>query len=135
VFETGITQLATWQFIVLCLAISGMLKVAAMIIDYFFSKAKFYHLWTELLLPIAPFFVGGTIGRFMTSYPYPEGFASVSMRVLYGMVAGLLSGMVYRFIRKSIQIKVGLSDDTTTPAVSPAAPAVVVPVVPSVESK
>ena len=56
--------------------------------------------WREWILPAAPVVIGGLVAYFVSSYPYPEVFASSdTARVFFGLVAGGLAGYAYRFFK------------------------------------
>jgi len=94
----------SWQFLLFCLAIAAVTFVIRKVVEYFIldnpklpgNKAS--KLWRELLLPIGPVVGGALAGLVAVKYPYPEGISSVSGRVVFGLVAGLLSGLVYRVL-------------------------------------
>lgn len=85
-------------------------------------------LWKDLILPIAPVVGGALAGLVATKYPYPEGIISLSGRVIFGLVAGLLSTLVYRVITGMLKKTVGLDVDanvgaTNNPPNPPSPPA------------
>lgn len=96
--------LFSWQFLLFCLGIAAVTFVIRKLVEYFVldnSKLpgnKASKLWRELLLPIGPVVGGALLGLVAAKYPYPEGIDSVSGRVIFGLVAGLLSGLVYRVL-------------------------------------
>jgi hypothetical protein len=61
--------------------------------------AKESKLWKELLLPILPVVMGGLGGFIFKTYPYPDGLTTTGSRFLFGLVAGLLSGLFYRVVK------------------------------------
>lgn len=94
----------SWQFLLFCLGIAAVTFVIRKLVEYFvldnpkMPGNKASKLWRELLLPIGPVCGGALLGLVAGKYPYPEGIHSVSGRVIFGLVAGLLSGLVYRVI-------------------------------------
>jgi hypothetical protein len=73
-------------------------------IEFFLDKDwvpanKTSKFWKEVFLPILPVVLGPSVSYFATMYPYPEGFSITSGRVLFGLVAGLLSGLLFRVIK------------------------------------
>lgn len=94
----------SWQFLLFCLGLAAVTFVVRKVVEYFIldnpkmpgNRAS--KLWRELLLPVGPVVNGALVGLLATKYPYPEGIHSVSGRVIFGLVAGLLSGLVYRVI-------------------------------------
>ena len=103
----------TWNFIILSLAIAAAVFVVRKIIEFVIldnpnmpgnRSSKF---WTQLFLPTLPIFVGLMLG-FVKSYPYPDGINSLSGRIAFGIVAGLLSTTVYRVLYGLLKDKVSI---------------------------
>jgi hypothetical protein len=94
----------SWQFLLFCLGIAAVTFVIRKVVEYFvldnpkMPGSRTSKLWRELLLPIGPVCGGALLSLIAYKYPYPEGIHSVSGRVIFGLVAGLLSGLVYRVI-------------------------------------
>ena len=63
-------------------------------------------LWKELILPVLPVVLGPTAAFLAKQYPYPNGLSSGSARVAFGLVAGLLSGLVYRVLKSALGYKI-----------------------------
>jgi len=63
-------------------------------------------LWKELILPIFPVFLGPTAAFLAKQYPFPNGLTSASARIAFGLVAGLLSGLVYRVLKSALGYKI-----------------------------
>lgn len=101
----------SWQFIVFSLAVAAVIFVIRTVVEYFVQKSKpaVKKLWHDLFLPILPVFVGGFIGHFFKSYPYPNDLTSDGNRIVFGVVAGLLSGLLYRVIKSLIMQKISKS--------------------------
>jgi hypothetical protein len=96
--------LFSWQFLLFCLGIAAVTFVVRKVVEYFILDnpkmpgTRASKLWRELLLPIGPVVGGALVGLVAAKYPYPEGINSISGRVIFGLVAGLLSGLVYRVL-------------------------------------
>ena len=104
--------LFSWNFIVFCLGLAGITFVLRTLIEYFILNNpklpgnKNSPIWGSLILPIAPVVFGALAGYFAQNYPYPEGLsASQYGRVSFGLVAGLLSGLIYRVIAEFLRSK------------------------------
>lgn len=107
--DTIFQALFSWQFLLFCLAIAAVLFVIRRVAEYAManwkSAAKESKVWKELILPILPVFLGPVAAFFAKQYPYPDGLTSNSARVAFGLVAGLLSGLVYRVLKSMLTYK------------------------------
>ncbi|MBP9743696.1 MAG: hypothetical protein KBD37_10110 [Burkholderiales bacterium] len=110
--DAGLEALLSWQFLLFCLGIAAITFVIRKIVEFAILDNpkmpgnKTSRLWNELLLPIGPVFTGAIISFFAKQYPYPNGIVSASGRILFGLVAGLLSGLIYRVIRGTLKSKI-----------------------------
>lgn len=102
----------SWQFMIFCLGLAGMGFVLRKLIEYFIldnphiPASKQSMIWRSLILPISPVISGALAGYLAKNYPYPDGIASSEYgRVSFGLVAGLLSGLVYRVISELLRSK------------------------------
>jgi len=106
-----------WQFGLLALAISAITFLFRKVLEFFVIQnpkvplTKTSLFWRDLFLPILPILIGGFFGYFITSYPYPAGINDISSRILFGLVGGMMSGTIYRIIKKIVLAKVGLKDE------------------------
>lgn len=103
----------TWQFILFCLFISGITFVLRTFVEFFEKDMKDLKMWNELILPIFPVIVGGLIAIFVSMYPYPDGFGSNTARLIFGSVAGLLSTLVFRVIKSTLNAKISEEQEPT----------------------
>lgn len=97
-------NLFTWQLILFCLGIAAITYVIRYIVEYILDKpqvpaSKQSKIWRDLFLPIIPVIIGALVGYLISSYPYPEGISSGGARVMFGLVAGLFSELVYRVVK------------------------------------
>lgn len=103
--DSVLYALFSWNFLFFCLGIAALTFVARKLVEYFILDNpklpgnKSSKLWQSLLLPIGPVCSGALIGLLASKYPYPQGIESISARVLFGLVAGFLSGLVYRVLK------------------------------------
>lgn len=102
----------SWQFMIFCLGLAAMGFILRKIIEYTILDnphvpgSKHSMIWRSLILPIAPVVSGAIAGYFAKNYPYPEGLGTSEYgRISFGLVAGLLSGLVYRVISELLKSK------------------------------
>lgn len=104
--DNALNALLSWQFILFCLGLTGLTYILRTIVDYCFSLAnkiaKDNHLWSNLVLPLLPVFLGAITAFIAKAYPYPLDISSASGRIFFGLCAGLLSGLVWRWIKSAI---------------------------------
>jgi hypothetical protein len=108
--------LLSWQFILFGLAVAAVMYVLRIVVEYFMVLAKqnpaASPLWNDLLLPILPVILGASAGYFFKLFPYPwfangpRGYVVVGDRVIFGLVAGLLSTLMYRVIKSLLYQKI-----------------------------
>jgi hypothetical protein len=101
--------LLSWQFILFSLAVAAAISIIRTIIEYIFSvrkrNLKRSKLWNDLILPLLPVGLGICGGIYLKHYPYPgftpgsDGLILRSDRIIFGLVAGLLSTLLYRIIK------------------------------------
>jgi len=111
--DNVLQALLSWQFVFFALAIAAMTFVLKKIVEFAIdsesiptgSMTKENRFWKELILPISPVVMGAISGVLAKMYPFPEGISSPSARLAFGMVAGLLSGLVYRIIKGTLASK------------------------------
>jgi len=105
-----LSALLSLNFLILCLAVTALTTVFRKTVEYFLDKSptmsKTSLFWTDVLLPISPVVLGLLFSCVASKYPYPEGFSVLSGRAAMGLVAGLLSTVVYRFILGLFKAKI-----------------------------
>lgn len=104
----------SWQFIVFSLAIAAIIFVIRTAVEFFIknTKSTAKKIWQDLLLPILPVFVGGLSAFLIKSYPYPNDLTANGSRVVFGVVAGLLSGLLYRVIKSLVSQKISAGSNS-----------------------
>jgi len=111
--DNVLQALLSWQFVFFALAISAMTFVLKKVVEFAVDNSniptgnmtKEGRFWKELVLPISPVLLGSVIGLLAQMYPFPEGIVSISARVVFGMVAGLFSGLLYRIVKGTLTSK------------------------------
>lgn len=115
--DTVFQALLSWQLLMACLAIVAVTSVVRKFVEYFMenytSFKKEAKLWTDLILPIFPIVFGSVVSAFAKSLPFPDGINTGSARFACGLVAGLLSGLVYRVLKSFLFSKVNISTDNS----------------------
>lgn len=103
--DFDITQFATPGFIIFCLAIYAVSFSLRKILEVAFSKWNLAgrYFWREAALVALPVLVGLVIGAFLKTFPYPEGFTGRGSHMLYGLVCGLSSSLVYRVVTSLVR--------------------------------
>jgi hypothetical protein len=114
--DTALDALFSWQFLLFCLAISAVTYVITIIVEYCFKKAgktaKQNMFWTDLTLPILPIVFGCISAILAKKYPFPVEIVSVSGRAIFGLCAGMLSSVIWRWIKSVILMKINPSQTT-----------------------
>lgn len=115
--DTIFQALLSWQLLLACLAIAAVTFVVRKFADYMIethtSSNKNNKLWTDLILPIFPVVFGSVTAIFAKGLPFPDGITTGSARFTCGLVAGLLSGLVYRVIKSFLKTKGGVPTDNS----------------------
>ena len=96
-------------------------KVMEFLLSYVLPSSKtswLWKLWNELLLPIAPVVFGVVGALLFKTYPYPDGLTTEGDRVIFGLVAGLLSTLFYRVIKALLIQKIQSALPPGTPPIS-----------------
>jgi hypothetical protein len=108
--DTILQTLLSWQFVFFSLGVAACVFVVRKIVEYLMANwaaaAKESKLWTELLLPILPVIMGAGGAVLLKMFPYPAGLTAASGRFVFGLVAGLLSTLLYRVINSLLGQKI-----------------------------
>jgi len=123
--DSGISALFSWQFILFALGVSVVMWFLRTILEYIFPNIDKIKFWSELCLPLLPPTIGATVSYFATKYAYPDGLNSLSGRLLFGSVAGLLSGLIFRVVRGMLKDKIQNFVSSQQPPANP--PSQVIP--------
>lgn len=109
--DTALQALLSWQFVLLCLGLSAITHVFRLIVQFFIldnpkipaNRTSIF--WRSVILPAFPFILGLIIGAFIKNGIYPDGIVVTAARMNLGLVAGLLSGLVYKVVTELIKSK------------------------------
>ncbi len=115
--EPILNTLLSWQFIVFGLAVAAALFVFRRFIEFFLNtyfkldkESKTYKLWSDLILPILPMILGSGGALLISTFPYPNDLTTTGSRFVFGLVAGLMSGLFYRIIKSLVASKLSSLD-------------------------
>jgi hypothetical protein len=105
-----LTIICSPQFMLFGLAIASIILVIRAIVEYLLGLLKIDYsknkLWNDVILPILPVGIGALWAMYLKTYPYPNNLISQGDRIIFGMVAGLLSGLTYRMVKSLMYQKV-----------------------------
>lgn len=125
--DTVFKAIISWQFILFCLGIAAITFVFKKGVEFFvldnpkMPGTRTSKFWGEFILPIFPIVSGSLVGLFAPKYPFPEYLHATSGRVIFGLVAGMLSSTIYRMMNAFLKSKLGISDVEDATAVASAA--------------
>ena len=105
------------QFLFFALAIAAITFTARTIVEYAWKNAPTSNAWNNLILPLLPVVLGAIGGIVSKIYPDPLG-ASIFAREVFGLTAGLCSGLVYKMLKGYIKVKIAGDSASTTTAVA-----------------
>jgi hypothetical protein len=116
----AILSFITAQLVFFCLGIFAITFVVKQIIEYIITNwtpmNKESKIWTNLFLPILPVILGVLVVICVGgNYQYPPGFDSYTGKLNFGLVGGLLSGLVYRVLKSFLVSKI--SGDPSNPEI------------------
>ena len=94
-------------FVFACLSIVSITAIIRQFVEFFLDKpwfpgSKFSVIYREILLPILPLILGIIAGVTIEKYPYPTELIGSGGRVIFWIVAGLLSGLIYKMIKGAL---------------------------------
>lgn len=99
-------ELLTLSTLVFCLMVWVVVWLQRKLVERLWKNAKENKWWNEIFLPIGAPATGGLLAAFVKMYPFPEQFgSSLSGRVFFGCVCGLLSGYAYRIVKRMLAKK------------------------------
>jgi hypothetical protein len=99
--------LLSWQLVMFGLTIVGIMYVIRPIVEYFMTP-KTTKFWETVFIPSMHIILGALLGYFFTSFPYPDQLINCWDRLVFGIVAGLLSEPIYRLIQYILSPKTSL---------------------------
>jgi len=112
------SQLFSTSNIMLCLAIVAIVWIQRKGLEVFFKRVfrknlKKSVLWTEFIMPIGPLVTGALI-VLIPQLPIPQMFSGgMAAKMVFGIGLGMISGLVYRLVKKNILDKLSKSTEKT----------------------
>ena len=111
-------QLLTTYNLIFCLAVVALVWVqrrgAEVLAHKLGKELKNSEIWTEFLVPIGPIGTGALL-TLIPQLAVPELFAEGMLnRMVFGVGMGLISGLIYRLVKKNVLDKMGKKDEETT---------------------
>ncbi|SRR5260221_10860729 len=103
---SAFASLFSWNFLLFSLGIFVMTYIVRTIFEYSFKKFTASSFWTAICLALMPPVFGGLTGLFAKSYAYPGELHSTFERVIFGAVAGLLSGWIYKIAKDLVKSRI-----------------------------
>lgn len=106
------TQLFSLENVVLCLVVVALVwaqrKLAELSIPALTRDGtKAHKWWSEFFVPLSPLGTGALI-TLVPQLPIPEMFAESSVsRMIFGIFLGLISGLMFRLVKKNFLAKIG----------------------------
>jgi len=101
--------LLSWQFVFFGLAVATVMYVFRLVVEYLASLAKkdltTSNLWNHLILPVTPIALGVVAAILLKTFPYPgftpdaHGMVARGDRIIFGLVTGSMSTIMYRTIK------------------------------------
>jgi len=110
-------QLLTVENVMLCFAIVALVwiqrKGLEVLMARFGKDITKSKLWTDFFVPLGPLGTGVGV-MLMPGIPVPEMFAtSMPAMAIFGIGLGLISGLVFRLVKKMIFDRAGKEDEKT----------------------
>jgi hypothetical protein len=101
--------LLSWQFVFFGLAVATVMYVFRLIVEYLATLAKkdltTSNLWNHLIMPVMPIVLGVVAAILLKTFPYPgftpdaHGVIARGDRIIFGLVTGSMSTIMYRTIK------------------------------------
>lgn len=93
--------------LIMCLGIYLITYLIRTIIETYWENSKDNKFWNHIFLPLGAICNGMIIGYFAKLFPWPMAIgASATGRVMFGGIAGMMSGFVYN------RVKAWVNDNT-----------------------
>jgi hypothetical protein len=110
-----LSVLLSWQFIAFSLSVVAIVFILKTIVDFLLINVillrKDTKVWSELILPLLPSFIGIILAIIIkkNSFPYPKEITTFDARIIFGLVSGLLSGVIFRIVKAMLFQKAGIT--------------------------
>lgn len=104
--DNALNALLSWQFILFSLGIFAIVWTLRTVVEFAIPKVIGKTWWEKLFLPLFPLALGLVIAKFAVHYAYPDGLSTFSGRELFGLVAGMFSGLIYQVVKGMLKNKI-----------------------------
>ena len=91
----------SWNFGLLACSVSIIMYVIKLNISYFINKLNSIQFYQKIVLPLLPLILGAIIA-IIPGFPFPPEIITISSKILLGIVAGSLSGLIYKLFVRGI---------------------------------
>jgi|ERR1700722_7178418 len=91
--------LLSWQLLLFSLGVFFIVWFVRTIVEFLWAGATGNKIWEEIVLRFLPCVVGAVIGKYAALYPYPLGIVSASGRIMFGIVSGGISSLVFASLK------------------------------------
>lgn len=100
-----LSKLLSFEMVLLSLTAYAITTVVRFIVELVVRSKSFTEstLWRTWILHPAPIVLGALFASFAKQFPYPYADPSLSTRIALGAVAGLMSMVVYKAVKKLIR--------------------------------
>jgi uncharacterized membrane protein len=104
-------ELFTLSNFVFCVFVWILVWFQRKLVERIWKNAKNNAYWRSFFLPLGPIGTGGILAV-ITSYPFPEIFATTSSKMIFGAVLGLASAHIYKMFKELFNKKIRDVDET-----------------------
>lgn len=104
--DNGLSALFSWQLLLFCCGVAIVVFVFRTLLENFVPSVLKSTKYDRVFLPLFPPAVGVVIAFFATSYAYPNGMNTLSDRIIFGLVSGAFSSLVYRVVKGAFTQKI-----------------------------
>lgn len=101
-FVTEMLNLVGPWTIVFCLFIAIITTAFRRLVSMVWRNSESTWWWSEFVMHFLPLLLGAVVAAWVSGIPYPKGVDTMASRVIFGTVAGGVSGFVYFLVKKIV---------------------------------